>query len=263
MPFPDSTRVIYQKNPLTEVICQLRFPPILRIDAEAPAAFQEKVRQQYPLYQEAIQQDVLLPQLPKQIAQRLSEELGARKLGTAHDFLSAEGEWTVGLTRDFLALSTRVYERWEQFAEHLELPFQALREVYSPPFFTRIGLRYQNVIQRSALELEEVGWSELLQPYIIGELSSPVVAKAIEFTLRHTVIRLAEGNGHVRISHGLVEIPNSGEACYMIDSDFYSDQKTEPQDAFNQLKAFNMQARRLFRWCITDRLHQAMGPQPI
>jgi len=50
MPFPDSKRAFYGKNPLEEVVCQLRFPPILRIEVETPAVFQDKVRQVFPLY---------------------------------------------------------------------------------------------------------------------------------------------------------------------------------------------------------------------
>ncbi len=36
MPIPDFDRVIYRKPALTRVVCQLRFPPILRISAEEP-----------------------------------------------------------------------------------------------------------------------------------------------------------------------------------------------------------------------------------
>ena len=40
-PFPDTPRVVYNKNPLFEVLCQLRFPHILRIETEIPAAVPE------------------------------------------------------------------------------------------------------------------------------------------------------------------------------------------------------------------------------
>src|SRR5713226_162290 len=52
MPFPDSQRVIYDRNPLEEVVCQVKFPPILKIDSAAPAAFQDEIRGTYPLLQE-------------------------------------------------------------------------------------------------------------------------------------------------------------------------------------------------------------------
>src|SRR5262249_7505491 len=101
MLFPDSERVVYEKNPLTEVICQLQSPPILRIDTELPADFQERVRQQYPLYQEAVQSAVSIPELPQQLA-KIVDEMGLRKAGKSHNFVSADGEWSVGLTRSFL-----------------------------------------------------------------------------------------------------------------------------------------------------------------
>jgi uncharacterized protein (TIGR04255 family) len=248
---------------LAEVLCQLRFPPILRIDTGPPAAFQERVRQQYPLYSEGIRREIVLPQLPKLITQRLGEELGSPKIRKSYDFHSADSEWTVGLTRDFLALSTQRYERWEHFREHLQVPLRSLLEEYAPPFFTRIGLRYQHIIRRSTLGQKDARWSDLLQPHISGELASDDVAGDLESTMRQTVIRLPDGRSRVRIVHGLIELSEPAEVCYVIDSDFYTDQQTEPGNAIDTLNAFNTQARRLFRWCITDRLHRSMDPQPI
>jgi uncharacterized protein (TIGR04255 family) len=262
MLFPDSGRVVYKKNPLTEVICQLRFPPILRIDTELPAMFQEKVREQYPLYQEAAQQTINFPELPKQLA-RVVGEMGLRRSGKAHDFLSADEGWKVGLTREFLAVSTSRYERWEQFIEHLTGPLEALLEIYSPPFFTRVGLRYQNVIQRSALELQETPWSELLKPHILGELAYEGMAEATAASFTQTLLRQDELESQVHIRHGLAFYEDSAEQNYAIDSDFFSDQKTEPSNVFSKLTPFNAQAGRLFRWCITDRLHNAREPQPL
>jgi hypothetical protein len=43
-PFPESERIIYAKNPLESVICQLRFPAILKISSEPPVEFQETLR---------------------------------------------------------------------------------------------------------------------------------------------------------------------------------------------------------------------------
>ena len=48
MPFPEVDRVIYTTNPLDREICQLRFPPILKIDTEIPSQFQDKLRSEYP-----------------------------------------------------------------------------------------------------------------------------------------------------------------------------------------------------------------------
>ena len=49
--FSQEERCIYQNNQLLEVICQLRFPTILAINAREPVDFQEAIRQAFPIYE--------------------------------------------------------------------------------------------------------------------------------------------------------------------------------------------------------------------
>ena len=48
--FSTDDRMILRKNQVAEVICQLRFPEILMIEAKIPADFQEAIREEYPQY---------------------------------------------------------------------------------------------------------------------------------------------------------------------------------------------------------------------
>lgn len=48
MQFPDYERVIYERNPLYEVTCQLNFPSILKITSQQPVEFHEGIRNEYP-----------------------------------------------------------------------------------------------------------------------------------------------------------------------------------------------------------------------
>lgn len=48
-------RVIFENNPLVEMILQFRFPTILSINANEPVAFQETIRQEYPIYQPGVE----------------------------------------------------------------------------------------------------------------------------------------------------------------------------------------------------------------
>lgn len=50
MPIPSSERIVFQRHPIREVICQLRYPTILRLKTEPPAEFQERVQADYPEY---------------------------------------------------------------------------------------------------------------------------------------------------------------------------------------------------------------------
>jgi uncharacterized protein (TIGR04255 family) len=262
MPFPDAPRVIYEKNPLETVICQLQFPAILKISAEAPAAFQDSLRKQYPLFKEKPPLDFaggLPPEISTLIAKGLPFDIGS----TAYDFTSADEEWTVSLSRDFLALTARRYQQWESFREHLNTALQALAKHYSPAFFTRIGLRYRDIIRRSVLGLEGNGWKELLRPQIAGALASPEIADDVERAGHEFLIRLPDGLSHVQAQHGLVQDAGTKEVCYLIDCDFFLQQKTEITDALERLDFLNRNGRLFFRWCITDTLHQAMGPRLI
>jgi len=263
MPFPESERVIYAKNPLEQVICQLRFPAILRIETEIPVEFQEKIRHSYPIFREKTEVPVILPpELAEQIPQEVVRSL--RPHNKAYDFQSADENWVVSLTNNFLALTSNNYMRWEEFQEHLLIAFDALKEVYSPAFFSRIGLRYQNVIRKSDLGLEDFTWPTLLNPYIVGELASPEISNLISEIAHIILMKLDEGHSQVRIRHGFARDNNTGKIVgYIIDNDFFTEQKTEINNAINILTNFNRQNRQLFRWFIKDRLHDAMGPKPV
>jgi uncharacterized protein (TIGR04255 family) len=259
MPFPSSQRVIYGKNPLSQVICQLRFPPILRIETELPSAFQESIRKEYPLFREA--QPLNLPFLPD-IGKILPAGVNI-KSARQYEFLSADQIWKLSLSKDSIALGCSDYKRWEEFRGRFMEPFEALCKVYGPSFFSRTGLRYVNLIQRSRLGLKDVGWKELIQPYIAPEMDTPI-SNELDDTEHVLLVRL-NGTSRVRIYHGIAKIAdaNQNEEGYLIDNDFFTEQRVEVKDAIPKLDSFNRSSGDLFRWCIADRLHGAMEPTPV
>jgi uncharacterized protein (TIGR04255 family) len=252
MPFPESRRVIYQKNPLDLVVCQLRFPTILRVDAEPPAAFQEQIRGIFPLYGKEALPLVGLPPLPPQL-------LSAFGTPMAHTFRSADNDWTLTLTRDFLALSTKKYLQWADFKSRLGAPLTALLEIYKPSFFQRIGLRYRDRIAREEIGLADEAWPQLLESRFLGELADENVGPKIEQILRELLIVLDGKAGKVRVVHGLQE--QAGGKSYIIDSDFFNETQTDLDEVWNVLEGFNRRAGHLFRWYITGKLHDAMQPR--
>jgi uncharacterized protein (TIGR04255 family) len=262
MAFPDAPRVIYENNPLQEVICQLRFPPVLRIDAEPPAAFQEQVRADYPFYE--LKSAVQFPSgLPPEIAQMVGAGLpfAGQKW---HEFASKDRAWDLKLNRESISLACRSYTRWEDFRQRLARPFEALMTQYQPSFVTRIGLRYQDVIRRSPLDLKDAPWNQLLQPWVTCALGPAETAGEVENLQAVTIIRLPNEAGKTQVSYGLGKDPTlENETVFVIDTDFFTEQQTDPSDVFQRLDALHRQAGLLFRWCITDRLHEAMGPHPL
>src|SRR5215211_2072469 len=149
MPFPEAPRVIYAHNPLVEVVCQFRFPPNLSIETELPANFQKNISKAYPLYTEKLELQIKMPeQADSEINQFINLPFPTINRKN-HQFLSSDEKWKINLTRDFIAFSTVAYTRWEEFKEHLISPFELFVKIYEPPFLTRIGLRYRDVIVRS------------------------------------------------------------------------------------------------------------------
>lgn len=261
MAFPEVDRVIYEKNPLEEVICQLRFPPILKVETDTPADFQERIREQFPFYQ--MKGIGKLPGVSDDLAKMLALDFPILPSGKAHEFKSRDEKWKFSLTKTFIALSCSQYQRWEDFKSHLTAPLLALEELYKPNFYTRLGLRYRDVIRRSSLSLNGVDWPELLRPWVTGVASQPEIADDIQEIEGVFLAALPESMGAVRVRHGVAVDEASKEQCYLIDADFFDETQTELSYAVHKLDHLNRQSRYLFRWCITDRLHQAMGPRPI
>jgi uncharacterized protein (TIGR04255 family) len=263
-PSPESPRAIYRVNPLVEVVCQLRFPALLRVDVEPPAAFQERIRNAYPVLTDKANELLgLPPDLPPLVANLLRLPAARQKPPAAYDFVSADGRWTVSLTRDFLALATTSYRHWEEFKEHLKAPLDALLDIYAPSWFSRIGLRYQDLIRRSALNLADRPWSELLKPPITGMLSAGDLNATVEQTLTQSVVKLPNEQGYINLRHGLLQTADNSETCYLIDNDFFTDKQTRSADVYDKLDFFNQQSGRLFRWCITEALDAAMDPELV
>ncbi len=192
----------------------------------------------------------------------LPTEIVGNIANVAHQFSSADGGWTITLNKDFLAVSTKAYRRWEEFREQLEVALSALTKCYKPAFFDRVGLRYRNVITRSKLNLQDAKWCDLFESHIVGELANKNL-KEDDFELAYRQILIKVKGGKVLLQHGLHKENEDDEHSYVIDSDTYTEQRTEVKDAIERTHEFNKRSTRLFRWCITGTLHEAMDPEPI
>ena len=84
----DAPRCIYQNNQLIEVICQLRFPEILSIEANAPVLFQEIVRSSFPNY--SVQKELSAPKLTGVPG---NMQVEPQQTTNNYQFVSADGIW--------------------------------------------------------------------------------------------------------------------------------------------------------------------------
>lgn len=264
MKFQRRERVIYERNPLAVVICQIQFSRILRVDAELPTEFQARVRADYPNLDVA---DKLL-HLNAALRQGLeggsqsSEQtiLGAREF----HFSDLDKKWTATLSSNFVALTANSsYERWELYRKRLKDLIQAVFDIYGPPTVTRIGLRYQDVLTRKLIGVDDhVPWTELVKPFLLSVFTSTDVPETDVKQLENSVVIGLEP-GSLQFRTSLVQNVESKEQGFLIDSDFFleGNQRTDVTSIIRTLDDFNTQAGAVFRWCITERLHNALGPK--
>jgi len=260
MKLPEFERVIYKNNPLTEVVCQLRFPPILKISHEEPADFQDKIRANYPLF------ETTKSQIPSEIATIVSQFGLPLQSDIAYTFKSEDQKWKLSITKDFIALTTSSYERYEQFKDRFKTILEIFEQLYKPSYYLRVGLRYQNLIIRSKLGIEEFGWPELISSRFASELHDPEIETSIQTIVKNLSLNIDDAK--INLNHGLVSIKetqnHNEEIAYLFDTDFYTDHKIEGnENVWKTLDQFNRSIGKLFRWSITDVLHNAMQPQSV
>ncbi|MCY2990094.1 MAG: TIGR04255 family protein [Planctomycetota bacterium] len=261
VPFPETPRVVYEKNTLEEAKCQIRFPPILAIEASVPVDFQEAVRGEFPYFD--LKTSVRLPDgVPPHVAKVVQRDLSLVG-GKSYVFSSEDRNWIIELRKDGLSWTCRSYGRWEAFREHLKRALASLADIYRPSFFTHTCIRYKNAIRRVPLGLETTTWCDLLQPWTSGPLGMPETADGVEAIQNRCVIRLPNDADRVDANFAIGVHQPSGEQAFIIEAHVYNDARKELNDVLPRLDVLHQQAAFFFRWCITDELHRAMRPSPV
>ena len=257
--FSNDERVIYAKRQLVEVICQLRFPEILKIDVSEPADFQERIRRDYPQYEKKIEQ------LPPQMVNGKPVPQGTVN---NYQFVSAEGQWRVSLTKGFIALSTYGYTRWEDFAKRLDVVLAAFIETYQPSYFSRVGLRYMNALNKDAVGLEESSWRELIAPGYLGLMADEDSARQNFIKCEQTVTATMPGGAKANIKCGpglLRKVDNRTRQVeelkvFLLDLDVFFDGKMPLGQVAGALNIVHDNAGSLFAGAVRRPLLDAMEP---
>jgi len=187
---------------------------------------------------------------------------------TNYNFISTDGRWKVNMTKDFIALSTLAYTRWEDFAQKLDKILALFIQIYKPAFFERIGLRYVNAFSRRALGLQEELWDDLINAPFIGVLSEPDVdEKLVGKNALDVEINLGEERRlKLHAGPGILNANNKKdtETRFILDGDFsVSNRQLPPDQIADHLGALHDYAVRLFNAATTQELKSAMGPTPI
>lgn len=257
--FSQEERCIYANNQLMEVICQLRFPTILAVEAREPVDFQEAVRDVFPRYQ--VRQEQLPPKMTQIPGQPPKVE--PQKPVTNHQFATQDGAYRINLTQNFISLTSSRYTRWEEFARMMDKPLASFIKTYSPAYFERVGLRYLNAFSRQKLGLEECGWKDLLQPQYLGVLAFDDLPEQ-SYTRCTQDVEVAIPGGcrmKLHVGPGMIrrgQDDSDKEAKLIFDLDVFMSGNVPVNLAAGSMQTVHAQADSIFCGAITETLHDAM-----
>ena len=260
--FSNEPRCHYRRNQLGEVICQLRFPEILSIEAKAPVDFQDAIREEFPQFQRRQETPA-----PKITGVPGSMTLQNQPTTTNYQFVSADGVWRVNLTSKFISLTCAKYTCWEDFAGKLDKPLAAFIKTYKPAYFERVGLRYLNFISRGQLGLGATPFDQLIAPCYLGPLMEEDVAEGSTTRCSVDAEMAIRGGCRVKLHAGPGLVKRNGqedkEVKFIFDQDLYRPGQLPVNLSAGALQTLHSQADAIFRGAITDTLHDAMEPEAI
>ena len=245
----ENKRVKYIKSSLAEVIYQLRYPTILNISASDPVAFQERVRAEFPYYRKIVNNNEIEI---NGVKQSLGSEIN-------YEFISQDKGTKINLTSSFLAISSRKYDRWEFFRDLVEKIRLYFEEVYHPPFYIRLGLRYQNVIDREKLGLKGRGWVELIRPHILGTISEENQDSMRQWIVNSEFIDRQSGI-QTRQVFQLSQKVGVPDMVMVLDCDYFIVKNISSEEVLPESNQLHEESSSFIRKAITHELHIAMEP---
>ncbi len=233
----------YKHSPMVEVTCQVQFPDILTIVTAPPAAFQNHIRADYPLFQ---------------MTQDRRGYVFARQDRQAHVALSASA----------LTVTAASFDKWGWMRDGFSTVESAFRTAYSPSSYHRTSVRFRSLIRPRAYGISTLEWLKLINGKILGPFEIPFVNGTLASSRHEVVMELAGGNRSDRfhLTHGFVTVTEpskpggAGEPGYLLDQHYFTTESLAPEQVATRLDRFSEEAAKFFRLCILDGLHHAMAP---
>ncbi|MGH2559382.1 MAG: TIGR04255 family protein [Thermomicrobiales bacterium] len=251
--FPDYRDIPLVKSPLTEVICQVRFPAILRIGTSEPVDFQEAIRARFPMLE--IEQGFIL-RLP---GMGTREPAVTEPSSRVYRFRTADDHSSVSLGTDFYSLSTDMYTVWKHFASDLRLIHRAMRQTYRISFATRIGLRYVNrITPANAVGVAPDDLPDLLRPELASLIRTSAWSEPNE--LLSQVILKDGSHGNLALRVGFRRQEEEGPEI-LLDFDYYEEGELELNRIDARCARYHDRIYQAFRWCIRDDRLEVFEPR--
>jgi uncharacterized protein (TIGR04255 family) len=233
---PHVESVTYSRNFLKTAVCELRFPTVFELEEpRPPVSFWKAIKHDFP------QHDLLnnINVGPATVAQ-----------GRVHQFRSRKALWTVTLRASAITVETQQYVSFELFRKQVSVVLKAAEGIIDSDMFTRVGLRYINVIPlRRDLPFSQIINQELILPLARGVFGAP---EEYWQSVRGTV-----ESGKYLFQHGLSTDPNN-TIGYALDFDF-SAEEVLVSDVMRKLESLHSAQVDFFHWSLGPATREALS----
>lgn len=260
---PVAPRFQLENDQLAQVLCQIRFSPVLRIrQDDAVIAFQETIRPTYPRY--AKQQGLHVMITPEGVQQQTAPD-------AQHRFDDSAGVFTVVLAPEFVALETSQYTDIDDFAARVVALGEAVEEHYAPGEIHRIGLRFINELRLTAADPKNE-MRDAIAASLVGAPGGDELGDTVASAQQ--VIELAGEESRMLVRHGLN--PNGGttvdrmgaqgqprpelnQPFYLLDIDAFVERSVRysVEGVEAKVRDFNDDIRSFFAWGVREQYRRA------
>jgi len=234
----------YGANFIRLAVCELRFPTLFEIEADRPpAAFARALRKTYPNHERA---------------KNVNVNPAGLEQATAHIFHSKKNRWQVTLRASALSIETSSYDKYAEFEERVQFVIDAAKSTIDSDFFTRVGLRYINVIPYQMTEISEWVNSALVAPLGAGTFGD--VDECWQQVRGTTDI------GGYSFRHGVNanrSAPAAGAPSeYVLDFDFFCED-VQVSDALEIVSQLHEREYAMFDWTLGPKMREQLGASKL
>ncbi len=255
---PSVPEVPLTRAPLVNVIAQVRFPAVMKIEDNAFVGnFQEAIRKDYPILRPERQLGVLIGPGGVQ----------PQDAGTVWRFETKDPDaWQVTLTPAFVSLSAKRYTRRSDLLARLTVVLHALEGWLHPNVCDRIGVRYVDRVAGDQL----ARLAALVRPEVLGVAGDQGLLGDVEVVhaLSDTLFQLDDASQlrgrWGRLPAGATYDPGiepAREPSWVLDLDHYTSQPEDFDLATigGKVAEFCDRIYTFFRWAVTPAFLDEFG----
>lgn len=240
---PRQDPATFERNFIKTATCELRFPILLDLENRPPAKLASALRKEYPHYD-------------KHANVNVRPGAGPVETENLYVFSARGGSWSVTFKSSSIALETNQYSGFKEFSERLSDVLNKTDAVIDSDFFTRVGLRYINILPVDQEDLKD--W---VNEALVGPLVGRNYGKVDIF---HQEVVGRSEHGSFSFRHGIGGGKEPGKTHYVIDFDFFKEDV--PEDEAEQLvERLHEEGFSFFLWTLGTKGIERLGqrtPKP-